>query len=700
MSKTPLNLKLLLLLLCLGGIFGHNVAETRAEDAQLLGSPGIHFQTNKRKCTLFVSDVVAGSPAAKAGITNGDEIVSISGAKFTDQNIDQADSLLRGPLGTTLELGVSKAGALSTVKVTRELIKDDPKSAVATGEDSYSYEVTKKCRQFWKAPEERQSLSISVVFKIDGKGAVSDLHMAPSCNASPSEQFAAFNAVRRAAPFKPSPKDTEAVQVEVSLETSHTVKSSWLSEREADKRRTANLSRDKNGLNDFYIPVTPESKNKNSVPSSGSSIATSSGNNRTSTSGGNAATLSSRVSTSSSQRKENSEKALTGGTNRQANAFNESALAQLNATDYEKAGETIEKSIKLDPSCASYYYTKGLIERKRAKFKDAQADFEKALALDPSLQKCHVELARISAIDGNVQKALDSLWSLKSKSKDLDTERSIDGLLVELADERAVNTSMQVANASDRELMVSIINLDRKGKTRIAAELSTELERRNPTDSNAGYSATYLFKAGKYNDALAAYRRADSLNRSKPDYLAGIMSCCTQLGMLDDLQSARKDFVSRFPNDLRTKKLQEQIDYYEKDFSSTRSRETSSSQSTKDYAHFSRNAMPLKVYVPDFSQATESWRTPPDPSVDYPGTVQRACDDWTSISENKVGFQTTLNIDEANIVIEWVRDSSGMGHSFAAGTTSVVADSRGQPQASHSIVGTNKKVTHKFKGFL
>ena len=65
---------------------------------------------------VFVNTVQPGGPAEKAGIKDGDMIVSINGKPVRDGN-DLVNSVVSTPVGTTVDLGVVRDGKRSDYKV-------------------------------------------------------------------------------------------------------------------------------------------------------------------------------------------------------------------------------------------------------------------------------------------------------------------------------------------------------------------------------------------------------------------------------------------------------------------------------------------------------------------------------------------------------------------------------------------------------
>ncbi|MDO9557571.1 MAG: S41 family peptidase [Coriobacteriia bacterium] len=79
--------------------------------------------TTKEGIPTVVS-VMSGTPAEKSGLKADDQIVSIDGMQKSEWDIDEVVSLIRGPEGTTVELGIHRGEQeLFTVTVTRAKIE-------------------------------------------------------------------------------------------------------------------------------------------------------------------------------------------------------------------------------------------------------------------------------------------------------------------------------------------------------------------------------------------------------------------------------------------------------------------------------------------------------------------------------------------------------------------------------------------------
>lgn len=79
--------------------------------------------TTKDKVPTVVS-VITGTPAAKAGLKAGDHIVSVGAVAKKTWDLDEVVSLIRGPEGTKVKLGIQRGTAKSfTLVVTRAKIE-------------------------------------------------------------------------------------------------------------------------------------------------------------------------------------------------------------------------------------------------------------------------------------------------------------------------------------------------------------------------------------------------------------------------------------------------------------------------------------------------------------------------------------------------------------------------------------------------
>ena len=104
-----------------------NPEETRRMNEPLEGNfEGIGVQFNMLEDTLVVIQTIAKGPSQKAGIVNGDRIVSVDGRPIAGVKLerDSIMKLLRGPKGTKVKLGIVRPSVREplTFVVTRDKI--------------------------------------------------------------------------------------------------------------------------------------------------------------------------------------------------------------------------------------------------------------------------------------------------------------------------------------------------------------------------------------------------------------------------------------------------------------------------------------------------------------------------------------------------------------------------------------------------
>ncbi|QNP31027.1 carboxyl-terminal processing protease CtpB [Cylindrospermopsis curvispora] len=85
---------------------------------------GIRMEINDQTKRLTVVEPIQNSPADKAGIKAGDEIIAINGQSTSKMKIDEASGLIRGQAGTAITLKISRPGNnLFDIKLTRATIE-------------------------------------------------------------------------------------------------------------------------------------------------------------------------------------------------------------------------------------------------------------------------------------------------------------------------------------------------------------------------------------------------------------------------------------------------------------------------------------------------------------------------------------------------------------------------------------------------
>lgn len=87
------------------------------------GGIGIYLGMQDDQLTVIAP--IKGTPAERAGIKALDRIKSINGRSTADMSTDEAVSLMRGPKGTTVEIGIERGSEKKqlTFKIVRDIIK-------------------------------------------------------------------------------------------------------------------------------------------------------------------------------------------------------------------------------------------------------------------------------------------------------------------------------------------------------------------------------------------------------------------------------------------------------------------------------------------------------------------------------------------------------------------------------------------------
>jgi carboxyl-terminal processing protease len=100
--------------------FSTLTAQTSGE----LSGVGIKLEMDKVTKVLTVVEPMPGSPALKAGIQPGDQILAIDGKSTQAMNVEAASAMIRGKVGTPVSLRISRAGAKNfAVTIKREIIE-------------------------------------------------------------------------------------------------------------------------------------------------------------------------------------------------------------------------------------------------------------------------------------------------------------------------------------------------------------------------------------------------------------------------------------------------------------------------------------------------------------------------------------------------------------------------------------------------
>lgn len=87
---------------------------------------GIQLTQDEDTKKIVVISPIEGTPAAKAGVLAKDEIVKIDGKSTTGMNVNDVVNLIRGPVGSEVNLTVKRKNQEQTFKLKRERIEIHP----------------------------------------------------------------------------------------------------------------------------------------------------------------------------------------------------------------------------------------------------------------------------------------------------------------------------------------------------------------------------------------------------------------------------------------------------------------------------------------------------------------------------------------------------------------------------------------------
>jgi carboxyl-terminal processing protease len=84
---------------------------------------GIRMEMNEKTNRLTVIEAIENSPALKAGLQSGDEILAIDGKSTLKMTVEDASTLIRGRIGTAVNLELGRSSNKFNVKLTRATIE-------------------------------------------------------------------------------------------------------------------------------------------------------------------------------------------------------------------------------------------------------------------------------------------------------------------------------------------------------------------------------------------------------------------------------------------------------------------------------------------------------------------------------------------------------------------------------------------------
>ena len=103
----------------------HNASETRAGRAARKGYTGIGVTIGESEGSVIVTSIFRGSPADAAGMRAGDRFLSVAGRSVTDKDMEATANLLRGAIGTTVDIQVARGTETKEFHVLRQRVIED-----------------------------------------------------------------------------------------------------------------------------------------------------------------------------------------------------------------------------------------------------------------------------------------------------------------------------------------------------------------------------------------------------------------------------------------------------------------------------------------------------------------------------------------------------------------------------------------------
>lgn len=118
-----------------------NNAGTYLEDMTLeFGGIGMAFYMGEDGY-VFVDSVYLDSPADRAGIKAGDTVTTVDGNDVKDLDADTVKNMVRGAVGTVVEITYVRDGLAKTVKITRDIISETTVASTMINKDTVGFDA-------------------------------------------------------------------------------------------------------------------------------------------------------------------------------------------------------------------------------------------------------------------------------------------------------------------------------------------------------------------------------------------------------------------------------------------------------------------------------------------------------------------------------------------------------------------------------
>jgi carboxyl-terminal processing protease len=94
----------------------------QSQTASDVGGIGVEVAPEPVRDGIMIEEVLQGSPAAKAGLQNGDLMTAVDGESLAGKSVEQSSELIRGRAGTTVRLQLTQGNQTRTLRIVRALV--------------------------------------------------------------------------------------------------------------------------------------------------------------------------------------------------------------------------------------------------------------------------------------------------------------------------------------------------------------------------------------------------------------------------------------------------------------------------------------------------------------------------------------------------------------------------------------------------
>lgn len=137
---------------------------------------GIGARLGVLRDTVYLSSVIAGGPAAKAGLTAFDRILAVDGQSVVGLSVDEAVTHIRGPVGSTVRLTLRHGGTVQVSSVSRDSVSVPSVGGVAMLDGGVG---VLRLRQFGPGATDELVAAVDHLVGAGAKGLVIDLRGNP-----------------------------------------------------------------------------------------------------------------------------------------------------------------------------------------------------------------------------------------------------------------------------------------------------------------------------------------------------------------------------------------------------------------------------------------------------------------------------------------------------------------------------------------